>query len=234
MKVLIGIGTCDKFDYCEKPVFDSIFSQDYPNFDVLIVDNSQTRFYSSTLLSKYPKAKILHLNRPRFFRDAVGQARKAIKDYALSNRYDRLFFVDADMLLKKDSLSKLMKHDKDFVTGAIGYLHDKKNRTTVFRGDKFHASKVPGQDFLIPILYGELDNLADLTKIESCGLSCCLIKTHALSGMDFFISHTEMAFLEDRIFCRDLKQKGIELFLDKNVRPEHWHRFFKERFQRLK
>jgi len=235
MKVLIGVGTCNKFSYCEKQVFDNIFSQTYPA-DVLIVDNSIKQNYSTTLKINYPLAKVIHLKRPGFFRDAVGQVRKYIMDYAVANEYDYLFFVDADFILKPNDLEKLISHKKDFVTGVIGYLHDRFNRTTVYikHPDPQRIGKLPGQPALFPLSYFEMDEEPEFMEIISCGLSCCLISTRVLIGMNFYISHREKAFLEDRVFCRDLTQKGIKLYLDKRVRPIHLHVMMEERnFRRI-
>ena len=200
---------------------------------MLILDNSATLAYSTSLKSKYPNADVVHINRPKIFRDALGEARNAVKNYAVSNGYDYLFFVDADMVLDTDSLSRLMSHGKEFVTGLTCYHHDPNNKSTIFKGDPTRPSKVPGQIQLCAYTHTEIEDLPRITEIEACGLSCCVIKTSVLIGMDFFISHKEMAFLEDRLFCRDVKAKGIKIFFDKTVFPKHLNIFIPDRTKRL-
>ncbi len=233
MKVLIGIGTCDKFRYCEEPVLKAVFDQDYPDFDVLILDNSSSILYYTILKTKYPQADVVHISRPKYFRDALGESRNSVKNYAIANGYDYIFFVDADMVLRKDSLSKLMRHKKDFITGLTCYHHDPNNKTTIFKADYSRPSKVPGQVQLSAYTHTEIESLHTPIEIEACGLSCCLIKTPILIGMDFFISHKEMAFLEDRLLCRDLKMKGVKLFFDKTVFPKHLNIRIPDRTLRL-
>ncbi len=225
MKVLIAMGTCSKFSYIEEKVIKAILSQTFQNFDFLIVDNSADLIYSTQLRLKHPHAKVIHVNRPRYFRDALGQARKIIKDYAVNRNYDYLFCVDADMILQPDTLEKLLSHNVDFITGVIGYMHDKYNRTTCYikHPDPDKIGKVPGQPALHALLFSDMEQLPERIEIVSCGLSCCLIKVRYLIGMDFFISHKQMAFLEDRIFCRDLTEKGIKLWLDTTIFPIHLH-----------
>ena len=232
-KVLIGVGTCDKFSYCEEHVFKRVFEQDYPDFDVLILDNSKSLQYYNTLKLNYPNADVVHISRPKFFRDALGEARNSIKNYAVSRGYDYLFYVDADMILEENSLSRLMSHNKEFVTGLTCYHHDPNNKSTIFKADFSRPSKVPGQTQLCAMTHPEIEALEGLTEIEACGLSCCVIKTSVMVGMSFFVSHKEMAFLEDRLFCRDLKMKGVKIFFDKTVFPKHLNIFIPDRTSRL-
>ncbi len=232
MKVLIAMGTCRKFSYCEEEVTKSILNQTYTNFDFLIVDNSKDLIYSIELRSKYP-AEVIHINRQRYFRDSLGTVRKAIKDYAVSRGYDYLFCVDADMVIPLDALEKLIKHEKDFVTGVIGYNHDPQGRTTCYIAhDKQNKVKITGQKNLKALLFSELKDLTDIKEIISCGLSCYLIKVNHLIGMDFYISHSQMDFLEDRTFCRDLTQKGVRLWLNPTILPLHLHVRMNERYLR--
>jgi len=235
-KILIGMGTCDKFGYCEKEVINSILQQSHSDYDFLIVDNSKDIMYSTNLRMKYPEALVVHLERPRYFRDAVGQARQFILNHAVFNFYDYLFFVDADFLLNKDNLTNLLSHKKDFVTGVIGYPNNLKDQTTVcIKSNKpTKVLNLSGLPPVRPILLTELDKLPNLKEITCCGLSCCLISHRALLNMNFYVDHGQQAFLEDFVFCRDLNRKGISLFLDKNVLPEHLHKFMPERYLRNK
>ena len=218
-KILIATGTCDKFSYCENPVFGAILNQDFKDFDLLIVDNSSSKEYYHHLKQRY--ATVLHLDRPKYFRDAVGQVRQFICNYAITNGYEYVMMVDADMLIEKDTLTKLLSHKKEFVSAVIGYLHNQKGETTIFTEDKARASKLPGFPALKPVLYAELDD--NLTEIAACGLSACLIKTSVLIGLNFFVSHKSMAFMEDIVLCRDLRSKGVRLFVDESANTLHLH-----------
>ncbi len=233
MKVLVAMGTCSKFEYAEEPVIKSILSQTFKDFDLLIVDNSDDLLYNIKLINKYPQATIIHVKRPQYFRDAVGQVRKLIKDYAINNGYDYLFGLDADMLLEKDTLEKMISHKLGFVTAVIGYMHDPKNRTTIYvrHPDKNKIGKLPGQPALAALLYSDMENLPKIIEIISSGLACYMIKVSLLIGMDYFISHKEMAFLEDRVFCRDLAVKA-KLYCDTTITPKHLHVMMPERNMR--
>ena len=228
-KVLIGIGTCDNFSYVERNCLDKVFAQTYKNFDVLLVDNSKGKTHFMKLLSQFPKANVIHIDRAPYFRDALREVRQYIKDYAVNHGYEYLFFVDIDHLLQEDSLEKLIKHNKDFVTGAIGYLH--RDDSTCFIRDFTIAkpSFVPGMYPCKCITWDEMKFPPFFTEIHGCGLSTCLIKTKVLFGMNFYVCHKQAAFMEDMIFCGDLHNKGVKLFLDKTVRPFHLHVMMSQR-----
>jgi len=225
-KVLIGIGTCDRFAYCEEHVLNAVFNQSYKNFDVLIIDNSAATKYSTLLQAKYPSVTVKHLTkRPAFYRDALGQSRKAVVDYTIAKGYEYLFFLDADFIIKQNTLKRLISHNVDFVSTVVGYMHHHLNETTCFIEDHNPnvRSKIPGMPGVKALLYSEVDFLPELSEIVFCGLSCALIKAKFLIGTNFYVSHLNQSFLEDVIFIRDIKRKGARIWLDRTLKPMHLH-----------
>lgn len=231
-KVLIGIGVCDKFDYVIKKCLKTIFEQDYPDFDVLLMDNSANEFYHVNLKAMFPRAIVQHFKRPRYFRDALTQARERIVQYAINYGYEYLLFVDVDHILQNDTLSKLIHHKKDFVTACIGYLHQDYSTCFIRDWGETKPSFVPGLPPCKPIYYEDMKQPPFLTEILCCGLACCLIRVPVLLGIHFYNSHKQTAFMEDLIFCADLQKKGIKLFLDKTVQPVHLHVMMADRVWR--
>jgi len=231
-KVLVGIGVCKKFDYVISKCLKTVFEQDYPNFDVLLMDNSRDELYHLKLRSQFPKAIIQHFKRPRYFRDALTQARERIKDFAITYGYEYLLFVDVDHILEANTISKLISHKKDFVTACIGYLH--KDYSTCFVRDfkETKPSFVAGLSPCKPITYKEMEQPPFFKEIMCCGLACALVRVSLLIGIHFYNSHKQTAFMEDLIFCSDLKKNGIKLFLDKTVKPIHMHVMMADRVWR--
>jgi glycosyltransferase involved in cell wall biosynthesis len=229
MKILVGIGTCDKFDYCEEELFKRLEMQTFQNFDTLIVDNSEDQFYSTQLTLKYKNAKVFHLKRPKYFRDAVAQARSFITEYASVNNYDYLIFIDADFLIDENTILRLILPKKDFMTAAIGYMH--KPLTTCFVQHPFKTeSKIEGLPAMIGLPYEFIDKTdMKMIKIVACGLSCCCLSRKAFENYKFEASHEKNQFMEDIMFCRDAAKKGIEIWLDPKLRPIHLHRLLPER-----
>ncbi len=228
-KVLIGIGTCDKFEYCDEHMIKSVLNQTYKNFDILIVDNSFDLTYFSTLMKMNLPAKVIHRPRAKYFRDALMDNRQFIVNHCIAGNYDSLLFIDADHVLELDTLEKLVKHNKDMITGNIGYLHQEFSTCYLQDFDQKKPSKVAGIPPLKAISYKDMEKPPFLMEIIGCGLACALIKTHVLIGIKFQNTHSIKAFMEDLFFCKDLREKNVKIFLDKTVKPMHLHTFIPDR-----
>ncbi|KKM95055.1 hypothetical protein LCGC14_1192050 [marine sediment metagenome] len=223
-KVLIGIGTCENFEYVEEHCLGKIFSQTYKDFDVLLVDNSEDIIHSMHLRSRWgSEAKIMHIDRAAIFRDACKEIRQYILDYALYNNYEFLFFVDIDIILEEDTLTKLISHNLDFVTAPIGYMYQTYSTCFVQDFEEKRSSKVPYLPPLKPITWTMMEYEPYFMEIIAVGLSCALVRCSILPGIKFKVTHQIQAMMEDFFFCSDIRKKGVKLFLDKTIHTIHAH-----------
>ena len=233
-KVLIGIGTCDNFDYIEEHCLSKVFAQTFEDFDILLVDNSEEIIHSMELRKKFPDTKIIHISRPNIWRDACKELRQYITDYAVFNGYEFLLFLDIDMIIQEDTLEKLISHDIDFVTAPVGYMHQAFSTCFVQDFDARRMGRVPYLPPLRPITWTMMKYEPYFMEILAVGLACALVKCSILNGIKFRVSHESKAFMEDILFCSDIKKKGIKLFLDKTLETIHAHCKNPERsFRRL-
>ena len=223
-KVLIAIGTCDRFAYCEDHCLSKIFAQTYKDYDLLVVDNSEDVDHFMGLKERYPHVNIIHKDRPPIFREATKQIRQFIVDYAVTKGYDYLFLVDIDFIIPEDTLEKLITHKCEFVTAAIGYMHQAHSTCLVQDYDSQKVSFVPIFPVLKPITWAEMKEPPFLQEILASGLAC-----RVLPGIKFRITHKQMAFMEDILFCADLKQMGVSLYVDKTIETIHAHTKMEER-----
>lgn len=222
-KVLIGIGTCTDYEYIEEFSLPKILAQTYKDFDLLLVDNSDDPLHSLKLLKDFPEARVEHINRPTFFRDACKEVRQYIIDYALFNGYEYLFFVDIDFLLEPDTLEKLISHNVDFVSAPIGYMHRPETTCFVQNYKEKRMSKVPFLPPLRGLSWTEIEGAPDFSEIVAAGLSCALVKCRILPGIKFRVTHEVQAFMEDILFCSDVKKRGFKIFLDSTIKTIHAH-----------
>jgi len=95
------------------------------------------------------------------------KARNILIQQAVDNECTHIFLMDDDMILPADTLKKLLKHDKDIVTGLY-LLRGFPYRPALFdkaydNGKCKHTSLTPDMKGLVPAV--------------NCGLGCVLIKT---------------------------------------------------------
>mgnify|MGYP003704341567 CR=1 FL=1 len=138
--------------------------------------------------------------------------------YTIINGFDYLFSVDYDIVLPKDALFKLIKADKDIVSGV--YIQRK------------HEAKVP--ELYRKNSQGGNTNLSindvqhnNTIEIDGCGFGCALIKKNVLETIGYpqFVYHDTLDFQytlsEDVDFCNKARDKGFKLFADCSIKCDH-------------
>ena len=215
-KVLVGCPTSFHKEYALKQYAEAVKNLDYKNYDVLLVDNSPEDNYLNKV-----KEYGLNIIKGNYFESAIKRiitSRNILKRYALANNYDYLFSLEQDVMPNKDSLSKLINHNKEVVSG-IYFVHNIVN----------------DQRLLVPQVFIELENKTnnlpdmrwiteqevfsnELIKIVSCGLGCVLVHKNILKQIEF---RTENNVFDDRFFSLDLYKKNIPMYCDTSVKCKH-------------
>ena len=125
--------------------------------------------------------------------------------------YDYLFAVDSDMSFPPDTLTRLLSHDVDLVSG----IYMKKRLDPV----EFEIYRKDTQGTLKS--FSPLGN--QLFEIDACGFGCVLIKTSVFSRIDnpyFFNTSYDtnvLSLSEDLFFCKKLRYAGIKMWADPMV-----------------
>lgn len=146
-----------------------------------------------------------------FYGYSVSQVRNLIADWVIKG-YDYLFAVDHDITFSKDTLTKLLSHNKDMITGVYRqrlepptlelYELDGKRRTS------FTLGSIPFQ-------------------IGGCGFGCVLVKKEVLETVGYpqFVYHEALdhkdTFSEDMDFCKKAREKGFEVWCDPSIHCGH-------------
>jgi len=146
-----------------------------------------------------------------FYGYNVDQVRNLIASWA--QRYDYLLSVDSDIVLPRDSLKKMLSHDKDIVSGM-------------------YIQRIPGTHSLE--LYGPsgrltYDQLKDkgLMEIVSCGFGCALVKGEVFREVGYpqFVYHSALdhkdTISEDTDFCHKARAKGFKIWTDTSIKCAH-------------
>lgn len=128
-----------------------------------------------------------------------------------------LFLVDADVIMPQDGLMRMMKDEKDIVTGLY-FQRPFPHSPVAFKksGDKY----VPFEDY----------KQNELNEIDAAGTGCLLIRREVLEKMkdklpkqngvpQFFTSHPGLS--DDSYFFEKAKETGFKTFVDTNVKCGH-------------
>lgn len=125
-----------------------------------------------------------------------------------------IFSLDSDIIVEKDTLTKLLSHDKDIVSALIhngGY----KNRAETYN---IMEKEVVGaiNDNLI-ITYDHLNPTTGLREVDLTG-ACYLIKREVIDKGVLYKKHYQG---EDGGFCLSAQKEGFKLFCDQDIKPKH-------------
>ena len=126
----------------------------------------------------------------------------------LSGDYDYFFNVDADIILPKDALKRLLSHNLDIVSGLyrLQLTHEGTEDYAIKIEDKDGKWKVPelGKDF----------NFGDLIKISFCPFGCLLVSTNILKKHNLKLT-------TDGEFTHQCNSLHLPIFCDTQVRCPH-------------
>jgi len=188
-KILIGIPTAKNI---ETQTFKSIY-------DLIIPEGYDTTF-------QY------------FYGYNVDQVRNLMADWMVKGDFDYMFAVDYDISFARDTLVKLLAHDKDIVSGM--YIQRFADRHVL----EIFETNLTGGFTHIPF-----DRLKDqgLVKVGACGFGCVLIKKNVFVDIGYpqfeyksSLDHSK-TFSEDLDFCRKAANKGFEVYADTSILCDH-------------
>ena len=123
-KILVGCPTSDHKAYCLEPYIKAVTSLSYPDYDIMIVDNSKEDAYHkriTELLKKFAKDKQFKVIKDEYFenfKDRIVHSRNLIRDELIKNKYDCFLSLEQDVIPPKDVIERLLSHNKAIATGV--------------------------------------------------------------------------------------------------------------------
>ena len=215
MKILIGCPTYNKQAYCLDRFLEALQHIDFPNYDILLVDNTEesNEYYEHI---KNKGIAVIKDNTKGSARQKLESSRNILRQKALEGNYEYLLTLDQDIIVPKDILQKLLENKKDFVTG-IYFTHMEKQGIIKTIPVIFIDTKIPRQVTHLSIEQAFKDQLI---QIRSCGLGCTLVSKKLLEKLDFSIDKNFKGG-EDTYFCLQVQKKGFEIYCDTRVKCKH-------------
>ena len=219
-KVLIGITTYEGKDYIFPDCYNAVKNFDYPNYEVIVVDNSKTSAYVNKLRRK-GYSKIHKIQRPKNSRDALSDSQNYIKNYFLKGNYDYLMFIESDLVPSPETLSQLINHRRQIV-GATYYIGNDKLRVPCIFVLDYKKESVSMGTRLIAL--NEVDSYLNtgLRKVHGIGFGCVLFRRDLMNRFSFWTDERFDNKHSDVYFYMQLQNAGIPVFIDTNHVIPHY------------
>lgn len=152
-----------------------------------------------------------------FYGYNIDQVRNLIADWVVKG-YDYLFSVDSDISFSPDTLIKLLRHDRDVVSGLYIQRKPGLHVLEVYEhNDRGGVSNIP---------YEKIKGRG-LVEIAGCGFGCTLVKAEVLRAIGYpqFEYHSAIdhkhTVSEDVDFCRKARNKGFKIWADTDIQCNH-------------
>jgi GT2 family glycosyltransferase len=232
----VGCPTYEGMRYCLNLFLNRIKELTYPNYDILIVDNSEDNKYFNKI-----KEKGIHILKGLRFDTPVKTitaSRNLIIDYAIKNKYDYLLNLDQDVIPPKNIIEELMKSGKEIISGI--YYSDfksgekikslpveyrnltKKEFEEIQKISTFHPF-IKSHEDLKRNLTEEEANSGKILDVKIPSNGCMLVKRNAFEKVNYeLLEFPEINKTSDDIhFSERAKREGFKLYIDTKMRCEH-------------
>lgn len=212
-KVLVGSPVSDLYDYCFDKFVASRKRLTYPNHDLFFVDNSKTdKFFKKIKHVGLPATRIPWVDKARL---RMINSRNLLRQKVLDEGYDYFLNLDQDIIPPDDVVERLIKLNKDVVTGI--YF----NPLTNHKGEKQLRAVICIKEGnkLRYINNTELSK-PNLLKVHVCGTGCILIHRRVLEKIMFRYDPDQLYF-DDSWFVIDAYDKGFEVYADTSTKCQH-------------
>lgn len=146
---------------------------------------------------------------------SIGDSRNLIVEHALEIGYDYIMWVDSDMILPKNTLMKLMGHDKDICSGVYAYK--------ILGGENAVAKRFikDKKDTYEDVPLKEIRSKETLMEIDGVGFGCVLTKVDIFRNIKKPWFHYTPKMGEDIYFCRKAQKAGYKVYLDTSIKADH-------------
>lgn len=247
-KVLVGCPVSGYHAYCTPEYLAALKNLTYPNYDILLVDNSATdNFYQTLVKQNIPVVRSCYEHKD--VKKKIACSRNILREKVLEEKYDYFFSLEQDVIPPPDVIEQLLQRQKPIVSGVYYnyYPIGDGSRTALFPvlyrwlTEEEQQEMRNKQDILQqvnPALLKDLKkNNFDFSKIrvkltpedvetqklmtiKQCGLGCVLIAREVLEKITFRIDEQENTF-DDPLFCEDALRHGYELWVDTAIKCKH-------------
>ncbi|HLD15815.1 MAG TPA: glycosyltransferase family 2 protein [Candidatus Nanoarchaeia archaeon] len=222
-KVLVGCPTYDGMDYCLERYVKAVKNLSYPNYDVLLIDNSKDDKYAEKI--KKLGLKVVHISRDLEPKKLIAKARNVLRQRAIEGNYDFLLSLEQDVIPPRTIIERMLRHGKKIVSG-IYFKH--------FTIKLKIATKEIVKKQIRPILYLPIPNHEDkmhfctakdvegdkLLQARMAGLGAIIIHKDVLNKIEFRVPE-DLSTYDDACFADDVIKNNLHIYADTSIKCKH-------------
>ena len=221
-RVLVATTVYDGKDYVFNRWWRRVRELNYPNYDILVVDNSATDDYYRKLKRRgVPVAKV---PRGKHSREGVANASNYIRNRVLEGNYEYWMSIESDLIPPRNIIQRLMAHGRLSVgcLYVIGYAAspDQPMRPCLFETRRNEIGEL--ETYNLPPHEGFGMFGTGLQKIHGCGLGCTLMHRTFLEKYRFWYVDN-MIKHSDVFLYMDLHNNCYEVFVDTDIIIPHYN-----------
>lgn len=229
--ILVGAPTSKQHDYVIDRYIENVKNFTYPNFTLMLIDNSDDSEYFMQLKEKIDKSglhAILQKVKPKENAlETLAECRNSMIVTMLVEGFDYFLMLDTDTLPPPNVIERLMAHDKDIV-GLLSHGGTEENhnvRPIVLKSGSLVKAGKRGLDYYS---WDEIDQMrGKLTKVWATSVGCLLVKRNVLEAGVRFKYTPQFHVGEDIWFFLHANAAGFEFWLDP-YRVIHENRYWQK------
>lgn len=223
-KVLVCVLHCDRKYHNRLIPLDSIAALEYENFEVYYnIETKETDNWKDLIAFSYPKLPKIYWDfwnyqsnwwkKPEYDQDQarlvpIVRGRNDSIECALDVGADYILFVDSDMIIPPNTITKLMRHNKPMVGGFVKGRNDHKEASYIFGNER-----------------GVIDLPNDLVECDHGNIGFVLIKKEVFEVLKFRRGRSQRKGnlqSDDPNYCEDAEILGFgRHVVDKSVQAQH-------------
>lgn len=208
-KVLVGCITWDRKEKYLERYIRRVKGLTYPNYDILLVDSSETENYYKKL-KKIEGINVLkseHIHAPPSYIENYHNALNRLREYFLMHSYEYLMSIEQDMLPPPNIIESLMFYNKP----AVGVAYRMSDWQWCVYDYDIDKDEYDFDTYPPLIKQGK-----GLLKVGGCGMGCVLIKRELLEEFTF-----DGDKYHDTFFWGRIRKAGIPVYILTPMEIDH-------------
>jgi len=225
-RVLVGCPTSAHKEYCLQDYASALKELSYENFDILIVDNSESDSYSEKI--KALGLPVIKAAYSEHARDRVIASRNILREKALDGGYDYLLSLEQDVIPQPNIIEGLLRHKKKITTGVVYHLFPQKDTNEWIEKPLLALWSRSERGKLAFFSAEQILDLSVIVEVDYCSMGCLLISREVLEKIKFryeeFPYKTESpdeVKWDDWCFCEDIQELGYKIHADLGAKCRH-------------